>query len=74
GLATKFEGIMKTKGATINQLPEDTRREWANKIPNVAGDWIAFNAKKGLPAKEVMTVYLTKMKAAGAKPLRDWTA
>lgn len=74
GLADKFEGMMKQKGATINQLSDGARREWAGKLPNVAGEWIAFNEKNGLPAKEVMTVYLEKMKAAGAKPLRDWSA
>ena len=29
---------------------------------------------KGLPAKEVMALFLEKMKDGGAKPLRDWTA
>jgi len=73
GLADKFEGLMQEKGATINQMSDAARTEWANALPDMAGDWRSFNGDKGLAAKQVMGVYLDKMKAAGAKPLRDWS-
>ncbi len=72
-LANKFEGLMKAKGATITQMSQEARTEWANALPDIAGEWRKFNGDKGLPAKEIMVHYLDKMKAAGAKPLRDWT-
>ena len=73
GLAAKFDGLMKAKGATINQMSEGVRTEWANALPDIAGDWRKFNGNKGLPAKEVMALFLDKIKAEGAKPLRDWS-
>ncbi len=74
GLADKFEGKMKEQGASIHQMSDEARGEWANAIPDIAGDWRKFNGDKGLPAKEVMALFLEKMKANGAKPLRDWSA
>jgi TRAP-type C4-dicarboxylate transport system substrate-binding protein len=73
-LANKFEGLMQEKGATINQMSDDSRLEWANTLPDIAGEWRTFNGDKGAPAKEVMTEFLKRMKAAGAKPLRNWDA
>jgi len=74
GLADKFEGMMKEQGVTINQMSQAARVEWANTLPDIAGDWRKFNGDKGLPAKEVMALFLAKMKAAGATPVRDWSA
>lgn len=74
GLADKFEGMMKEKGATVTQMSQTARVEWANSLPDLAGEWRKFNGNKGLPAKEVMELFLNKMKSAGAKPVRDWSA
>ncbi|MEM1047694.1 MAG: C4-dicarboxylate TRAP transporter substrate-binding protein [Pseudomonadota bacterium] len=74
GLADKFEGLMAEQGATINQMSNDARAEWANTMPDIAGEWRKFNEDKGLPAKDVMALYLDKMKTAGATPPRDWSA
>jgi len=74
GLAKKFEGIMSDKGATINPMSDAARVEWANSLPDIASGWRKFNGDKGLPAAEVMNTFLVKMKATGAKPLRDWSA
>ncbi|MEM8837509.1 MAG: C4-dicarboxylate TRAP transporter substrate-binding protein [Pseudomonadota bacterium] len=73
GLADSFEAKMKEQGATINQLDESARVEWANTIPDLADEWVAFNKGRGLPADQVMDLYLSKMKSNGAKPLRDWS-
>lgn len=74
GLAEKFEAEMQEKGATINQMSDDARLEWANALPDIAGEWRTFNEDKGIPAKEVMTEFLDRMKAVGANPIRDWDA
>ncbi len=74
GLAKKFEGIMAEKGATINPMSQEARLEWANSLPDIASNWRKFNGDKGLPATEVMDVFLKKMKAAGPTSIRDWSA
>lgn len=74
GLAEKFEGTMAEQGATIHQMSDEARAEWAEAIPDIASEWRTFNGDKGLPADEVMALFLDKMTASGAKPLRDWSA
>jgi TRAP-type C4-dicarboxylate transport system substrate-binding protein len=74
GLAAKFEGLMQEKGATINQMSQDARVEWANALPDIAGEWRTFNKNKGVPAKEIMSEFLKRMKAIGANPVRNWDA
>ena len=74
GLAVKFDGLMQDKGAIINQISDDARLEWANALPDIAGEWRSFNGDKGVPAKEVMSEFLSRMKAIGSNPLRNWNA
>ena len=73
-IADKFEGDMAAQGATILQMSDDARKEWADSLPDIASEWRAFNNDKGLPATEVMGLFLDKMTAAGAQPLRNWSA
>jgi len=73
-IANKFEGEMAKQGATILQMSDDARTEWADSLPDIASEWRAFNEGKKLPATEVMGLFLDKMTAAGAKPLRNWSA
>jgi TRAP-type C4-dicarboxylate transport system substrate-binding protein len=72
-LAVKFMGLMKKQGAIISTLPGSERRKWANGLPNIAKEWVDANEKKGLPAKQVMQTFMNAAKAAGAKPVRDWS-
>ena len=64
---------MKADGAKISTLPAAERKRWADSMPNIAKAWVDDNAKKGLPAKQLMLDYMAAMRAAGAKPARDWT-
>ncbi len=73
-IADKFEGLMTEQGVTILQMSDDAREEWATSLPDIASEWRKFNGDKGLPADEVMGLFLDKMTAAGAKPLRNWAA
>ena len=65
--------LMKKQGAIISTLPGSERRKWANGLPNIAKEWVDANEKKGLPAKQVMQTFMNAAKAAGAKPVRDWS-
>ena len=73
-IADAVQKKMTDQGATVVQMSDDARGEWAANLPDIAGEWRKFNDDKGLPATEVMGQFLDKMTAAGAKPLRDWSA
>jgi TRAP-type C4-dicarboxylate transport system substrate-binding protein len=63
---------MKSEGAKVSTLPEAERKRWAEAMPNTAKAWVEANEKKGIPAKQIMVDYMNAMRAAGAKPARDW--
>ncbi len=63
---------IKNEGAKISTLPPEERKRWAAAMPNLAKKWVEENEKKGLPARQIMIDYMNAMRAAGAKPARDW--
>lgn len=63
---------MKKDGAKISTLPEDERRRWAQALPNLAKSWVEAAEKRGQPGRQIMQDYMAAMRAAGAKPARDW--
>lgn len=63
---------MKSEGAKISTLPEEERKRWAAAMTNSAKAWVEATEKKGVPAKQIMIDYMAAMRAAGAKPARDW--
>ena len=69
---TKFLGIMKSKGATVTEVDEAFRKKWAAGMDNVAKVWAAKLDSEGKPGTAVLKTYLDSMRAAGAKPVRDW--
>ncbi len=60
------------KGGTIFQMSQAARKEWANKMPNVAKDWAASLEKKGIPGRAVLKSYMDAMRAANQPILRHW--
>ena len=64
--------LMKKEGARISTLPDDERKRWADALPNLAKTWVDAAEKRGQPGKQIMSEYLSAMRAAGAKPARDW--
>lgn len=63
---------IKKEGAKISTLPEDERKRWADQMPNLAKNWVDAQEKKGIPARQIMKDYMAAMRAAGAKPARNW--
>jgi TRAP-type C4-dicarboxylate transport system substrate-binding protein len=63
---------MKREGGKISTLPPAERKRWADTMPNLAKAWVEANEKKGIPARQIMKDYMAAMRAAGAKPARDW--
>ncbi len=63
---------MAAKGAIISEVSAAFRQKWADGMDNVAQAWAAQIDTKGKPGSEVLKIYMDAMRAAGAKPLRDW--
>lgn len=63
---------MEEEGATITKLSEADRKTFVDSMPPLGKIWVEANAKKGLPAKEILTAFMDAVRAHGGKPLRDW--
>lgn len=53
-------------------LPPSEQGEWAKAMPNIAKEWAEKLDKQGLPGSKVLAAYMDELRAAGAKPVRDW--
>lgn len=64
---------LKESNAKVYVLPEDERKRWAAALPNLAQAWVEANEKNGVPeARQVLVDFMSALRQAGAKPLRDW--
>jgi C4-dicarboxylate-binding protein DctP len=59
-------------GGKVHNLSQAERQQWADKMPNVAADWVAAREKEGAPGGEVMKSYMDTMRAANQPILRHW--
>lgn len=64
----------KSQGGEIYELSQEDRQKWADEMPNIAMEWAADLEAAGKPGNAVLVEYMEKAKAAGAEPLRDWSA
>ncbi|RZS78674.1 C4-dicarboxylate TRAP transporter substrate-binding protein [Pigmentiphaga kullae] len=60
------------KGGKLNAESASLRSAYAKALEDPTKSWIAELQKKKLPAKEVLDAYMKEVRAAGAKPVRDW--
>ncbi|MBN9476687.1 MAG: C4-dicarboxylate ABC transporter permease [Bordetella sp. SCN 67-23] len=60
------------KGGKLNPDSASLRGAYAKVLEDPTKSWIAELHKKKLPAKEVLDAYMKEVRAAGAKPVRDW--
>ncbi|MFK7837520.1 MAG: C4-dicarboxylate TRAP transporter substrate-binding protein [Sulfitobacter sp.] len=68
---TSFK-VMAENGATITDASEDMRAAWVKGMENSAKTWAAGLDGQGIPGTEVLSLYMSAMRDAGATPLRDW--
>jgi TRAP-type C4-dicarboxylate transport system substrate-binding protein len=54
------------------ELPRAEQVKWANAMPNIAKEWADRANKDKLPGTQVLSAYMDALRAAGAKPVRDW--
>jgi TRAP-type C4-dicarboxylate transport system substrate-binding protein len=74
-LAARYErGLvqMRAEGATVTELPLEEKLKWLNGLPNIAQEWAEATERRGIPAREVLGVYMNAVRARGGRPLRDW--
>lgn len=64
---------MQAKGLRIVEVPAEDRQAWAAALPNIAAKWAATMEEKGLPARDLVRDYLSKVRARGGAVVRDWT-
>jgi len=63
---------MQADGAEVFELPLEEKLAWLNGLPNIAGRWAAATEERGIPAREVLQIYMESMRRRGATPLRNW--
>ena len=68
----KFLSIMESKGATVTDVDQAMRVEWAAGMDNVAKLWAEKLDTAGQPGSEILKTYMDTMRAAGATPVRNW--
>jgi len=67
-----YAAATKYPNGKIFDFPRDQQKLWADAMPNIATEWSARLDKQGLPGSKVLAAYMNAMRAAGAKPVRDW--
>lgn len=69
---TKFLAIMQENGATVTEVDQAFREQWANGMDNVAKVWADRLDADGVAGTAVLKTYMDTMRAAGATPVRNW--
>ena len=63
---------MQAEGAIVTELPQSEKQRWIDGLPNIAGSWVEATEARGIPAGEVLRVFMDSVRSRGAEPLRDW--
>lgn len=69
---SKFLSIMEANGATVNEVDQAFREQWAAGMENVAKQWAERLDSEGVAGTAVLKAYMDTMRAAGATPVRNW--
>lgn len=71
---SSVDGVAKFKatGGTVTDLPLDQRKEWATRLPDIAGQWVDEMQKKGLPGRAILSSYMEFMRTNNQPILRQW--
>ncbi len=56
----------------IFDLPRAEQSKWAAAMPNIAKEWAERADKENLPGSKALAAYMSELRKAGAKPVRDW--
>jgi TRAP-type C4-dicarboxylate transport system substrate-binding protein len=56
----------------VTELPAAERQRWIDGLPNLAGRWVEATEARGVPAGEVLQIWMDAVRRRGAEPLRVW--
>ena len=65
---------MAAEGAQVRVMPLEEKQQWADSLPDLGRIWVEENEANGIPARDIMGKLMDGLRAAGASPLRDWSA
>lgn len=71
--AEQVLAMMIQDGLQVSTLSDNERKLWAYAIPNTAQLWAHTLERRGLPANLVLSLYMKKIRMAGANVPRDWS-
>jgi TRAP-type C4-dicarboxylate transport system substrate-binding protein len=74
-LGVRYENGLRSmaeEGATIATLPAAEKQRWIDGLPNIAGRWVEATEARGIPAGEVLEIYMESVRRRGGEPLRHW--
>ncbi len=74
-ISAAFNGnleLLMEAGVNVVFASDEMRAQWAGGMENVARNWARTLDAQGLPASEMLSVYMTRMREAGATPARNW--
>lgn len=57
---------------TVSTLPADEREQWAQDLPDLAGEWAEDAEQRGAPGQEFLEAYMDGLRERGEEPLRAW--
>lgn len=63
---------MEEQGATITEVDDAFRKQWADGMDNVAQTWAAQVDSEGKAGTEILKAYMDAVRAAGGSPVRNW--
>jgi len=63
---------LKKSGMSAQKFFRSRREEWIVALPPLGQIWAAAREAEGYVGKEILTAYMDHLRAAGAKPKRDW--
>lgn len=65
-------GAGQSPPVTLTVLADDQRQAWVDRLPDLAGEWVAETEARGLPAREFLSAYMNGLRARGEVPARNW--
>lgn len=66
--------LLASEGASVREMPTEEKQRWADALPDLGRTWVEANESPDVPARRIMTEFMSKLRDFGAEPLRDWAA
>ena len=63
---------LKKRGMSVQKFFRSRREQWIVALPPLGQIWAAAREAEGYAGKEILTAYMDHLRAAGAKPKREW--